>query len=324
MEKVPELPPARPGRGISSKLGVTALKIAVTGLAVWLIARKVDFAVLWPVLERAQFGWVLLAVATYYGVAVLNGMRWQALMAIPGVGLRKYLYYVLVGIFLSLFLPSAALAEGARTYAFGRRYGEIQRNFAAALFARAAGLVVQIVVVAATITLSWRAVVELLASNHLTFDPGWTAASLAAAGGLAAVTAWWFRDRVGSFVSDFIGFALRDRRRLLRVLLHSLGIQFGVMLGTWALFRAVGAELALWHVALIPNLIAILLLVPMSLGGIGVREYLNILFFGGLAGVAPETTLAASLLVYAYLLPLAATGGAWMLYRRLQGRDGDD
>jgi len=233
---------------------------------------------------------------------------------------------VLVGIFLSLFLPSAALAEGARTYAFGRRYGELQRNFAAALFARAAGFGVQLAVVAVAMALSWRAVADLLAGSRLAFDPGASVAIALVVLLLALPLAWRFRARARSFAADFFGFARNDRRRLARVLWLSLGIQLGVMLTTWALFRSVGVTLAAWHVALIPNLISILLLVPMSLGGVGVREYLSILLFGGLAAVAAETTLAASLLVYVYWFALAATGGAWMLYRRRMKtlEDGED
>src|SRR5690606_25628539 len=123
---------------------VLALKIMVTVLALWLVLRRVDSvptvgAVAW----KANWGWLVAGLAIQFIVSAMNAMRWRELVPIAETPLRKYLYYVFVGHFLNLFLPSAALAEGARTYAFGRKYGGMQRNFAAALVARASGVAVQ-------------------------------------------------------------------------------------------------------------------------------------------------------------------------------------
>jgi uncharacterized membrane protein YbhN (UPF0104 family) len=306
---------ARAGISIP-KPALLVLKLAVTALAAWLIARKIDFAALWPLLRGASLAWLAAAVALQYGVTALNAVRWRVLMAVPGVPLRKYLYYTFVGAFLSLVLPSAALAEGARTYAFGRRYGDVQRNFAAALFARASGFAVQVLIVLSALAFSRGSFLAPLRDKELHLDarPLWAAAI--ALGVAAAAVAFFFRARAREFTGMFLDFALRDKARLGRVLLVSVLIQAGVFLSSYALFRAVGAHVLFWHVAVIPIVIQIILLLPVSFGGVGVREYLSLVFFTGLAGIAAETTLAASLLAYVYWVALAATGGAWMLYRR--------
>jgi uncharacterized membrane protein YbhN (UPF0104 family) len=298
------------------KAALLALKVAVTALAGWLIVRKIDFAALWPLLRGASFGWLLLAIAVQYGVVTLNAMRWRVLVAAPGVPLRKYLYYAFVGSFLSLVLPSAALAEGARTYAFGRRYGGVQRNFAAALFARATGFAIQVLIVLGAVAFSRGSILAPLRGKELHLDarPLWAAAIGLALAALAAAV--FFRARTREFAGMFLEYAVRGKARLGRVLALSALIQASMVLTSWALFRAVGAHPLFWQVAVIPITIQIILLLPVSFGGVGVREYLSLLFFTGLAGIPAEITLAASLLAYVYWVALAATGGAWMLYRR--------
>jgi len=302
------------------------IKIAVTVLAVWLVWNKVDFRALGPPLRQAGLGWLALFIALQYVIVYLNAARWRCLVAIPDIPVRKYLYYVFVGTFLALVLPSAALAEGARTYAFGKRYGDVQQNFAAILFARLSGFVIQLAFMAVAIAFAWRQVASLPLWDAAAFDPRPMLAALVL--GLAGGSAVWFflRERTLSFARAF-GEYLRGgsaaRLRLVRVTLYSLAIQVLAMASTWALFRSVDTDLAFWHLAVIPTLVQVILLLPVSFGGVGVREVLNVLLFSRLAGVDAETTLAASLLAYTSWLALAATGGAWYLFRRTRKNEED-
>jgi uncharacterized membrane protein YbhN (UPF0104 family) len=55
---------------------------------------------------------------------------------------------------------------------------------------------------------------------------------------------------------------------------------------------------------------------PITVAGIGVREYLLVLFLGVLAHVPGETALAASLLVLGMTLAVSLLGGAvYIVYR---------
>lgn len=298
-----------------------ALKLIVTAVAIWLVWNKIDFSALGPPLREARFAWLAVFIALQYAVMYLNAARWRCLMAIPDTPLRKYLYYVFVGTFLALVLPSAALAEGARTYAFGRRYGGVQENFAAILFARLSGFVIQVVIMIVAVLMARDTIAALPLWTTFAFDPlpVYAAAAALLVGGAVA---WrFFRLRLVSFWRAFAAYLASDRSariRLARVLGYSLLIQVVTMLGVWVIFRVVGASVGFWHVAVIPTLVQLILLLPVSFGGVGVREYLNVMLFSRLAGVPAETTLAASLLLYVSWIMLAATGGLWYMFRRFR------
>lgn len=305
---------AKPARRRVPRLLATGLKILVSLAAVFLIVRKVDFSSTWEQLARAHAGWFALCLALQYLVAALNAQRWKSLIDAPGLSLRKYLYYVFVGYFFAAFLPSAAFAEGLRTYAFGKRYGAVQKNFVAMLVSRGMGLAVSLLL--ATL-FGLAALPEILALplwRNLRVAPGaWALAAILVVAGLAAVAAI-FRARAASVLADLRSFL--TARRIAAVSFVSLLIQIAMIFTTVALFRSVGRDLPVWQAAFIPLAVQLLLLLPVSFGGVGVREYLNLAFYGQLGGIPAATVLAASLLAYVPVLALAGTGGLWILLRR--------
>jgi hypothetical protein len=52
---------------------------------------------------------------------------------------------------------------------------------------------------------------------------------------------------------------------------------------------------------------------------VGLREYLNLLFFSDIAGIPKDIIFALSILGYVPTLFMAFTGWAWMLFRRVRG-----
>jgi uncharacterized membrane protein YbhN (UPF0104 family) len=292
-----------------------SLKLGFTALAVWLVAGKVDVAALLPVLRTADWRWIVACLALQVPLICLNAARWRVLFPVAGVTLRKYAYYVLVGHFLALLLPSTALAEGARTYAFGRKYGGLQKNFVAAVLARAVGLFTQIALAIVFLVFAWSEVRALPVWGEVAVLP--MSILVAAVGlGIVAVLGWRFRERLLSIWDDLRSY-LRDTGLMSRVFMLSLLIQVLSVVSVYTLFRAVNWPVAMWILFLIPFLVQVGLLLPVTLGGVGVREYLNILLYGTFAGIPPETILGATVLGYLPLLVAAASGGLWMALRAL-------
>lgn len=290
-------------------------KLGLTALAVWLVAGKVDVTSLGPVLRTADWRWIALCLALQIPLICLNAARWRVLFPVEGIPLRKYAYYVLVGHFLALLLPSTALAEGARTYAFGRKYGGVQKNFVAALLARAVGLFTQVGLALVFLIFAWAEVRALPVWDEVSVLP----VSLFAVGAsmvISVALGWRFRHRVISVWEDLRAY-LRDTGLMSRVFALSFLIQVLSVVSVYTLFRAVHWPMALWLLFLIPFLVQVGLLLPVTLGGVGVREYLNILLYGTFAGIPPETILGATVLGYLPLLVAAAAGGAWMGVRML-------
>ena len=144
------------------KRWLSALKIALTLASLYLIARRVDFRSLWPILERCRFGYLAGCIAALVASSFLTAYRWRLLWNLRDLPLRKYLYFVYLGYFFSAFLPSAASSEAIRVVAFGRKYGAVQESIGVNLLARAMGFLLQVAIGAASL---WGYRSELLASG---------------------------------------------------------------------------------------------------------------------------------------------------------------
>ena len=295
-------------------------KLFVTIVALWLALRKVDYAELVPVLGGMRPGWLAVSVVAYCGALSCNALRWSSLDASPGTPYIKYLYYVFVGSFLNLFSPSAALAEGVRTYAFGRRYGGIQRSFAAVLFGRICGFALQLALSVLFVIFFWESIRSLPLLAGAGLDRAWLAVAAGVAVALA-LTVFFFRRRLAPFLSALASYAMSPRFVAVTFGL-SLLIQVLSLFSIYVLFLSVNADIRLWHVMVLPFIAQLLLLVPISVGGVGVKEYLSLALFAHFAGLPAEKVLAATLLGYIPQFVAALLGGLWMLSRRRTRRAG--
>jgi uncharacterized membrane protein YbhN (UPF0104 family) len=118
---------------------------------------------------------------------------------------------------------------------------------------------------------------------------------------------------------------LRLRRHLIwspenaRVLAISAAYQAARGLVLWALCTAAGIRVGFPVVLLYLSLIILVQHLPISFGGIGLREVTTVGFFG-MYGVETEKALALSLLIYALTLCKAALGALAGLPRRSELR----
>jgi glycosyltransferase 2 family protein len=303
-------------QSLSKHPAVTALKWLLTAAAVFLVFRKISVPGIWPAVRSAE-PWALAgSVAAILGASVLNAFRWKLLLRAPDLGIVKYLYFVFLGHFLNLFMPSSVASEALKVVAFGKRYGNLQRNIGVALVARGMGLLAQVVIGSISLALYYG---ELSRSGL--FDRLRAPWLLLGAGALAillgAAAAFRFRGRLAR--QTWIQAMLEVSRRkdlMAQTALVSIGIQILAALSGYLLFYSVFPGAPFGKVVLFILIIQAILMIPFSIGGVGVREYLSLLFFSDLGGMPKDAVFAANLLGYAPLVLLAAMGGAWMLFRR--------
>lgn len=96
-------------------------------------------------------------------------------------------------------------------------------------------------------------------------------------------------------------------------LIVAVGVQLVVAVTTWVIALSVGADKGLMVFLFIAPVIAILVLLPISIQGIGVRETAYVFMFE-LIGIPLETALIASLLSFALTQFINLTGGAIVLH----------
>ncbi|MDB5105074.1 MAG: hypothetical protein JWP91_2763 [Fibrobacteres bacterium] len=295
---------------------VTALKWLLAAAAVYVVFRKVSVPGIWPAIQSAN-PWPLLGcLIAILTASVLNAYRWKQLLRAPNLGMVKYLYFIFVGHFFNLFMPSSVAAEAVKVVAFGKRYGNLQQNIGITLVARGMGFLTQMVIGAAALALYFR---ELRASGLFArlHAPWMLAGGLVLAALIGALVLFRLRGWLArqAWVEAMLEVA-RDKPLLVRTAVLTAGIQILSVLSGYCLYLSVFADAPFGKVTLFILIIQLILMIPFSMGGVGVREYLVILFFSDLGGMPRDAVFAANLLGYVPLILMAMTGGGWILFRR--------
>jgi uncharacterized membrane protein YbhN (UPF0104 family) len=292
------------------------MKWVLTLLALILIARKIDFHAIVPLLKQCRWEFLLLSALSMAAGSLLAAYRWKVLWNRPELAFRKYLFFVYMGYFFNSFLPSAAISDAIRVLAFGHKYGSLQQNIGVNLFARGIGFAMQVGFSVVSLVYFRRDLQELDFFQRMKWNSA--GAVLALAFLVAAIGAgFYFRAKL--FRQPWmveIGRLLRDRRLLFITIILSALLQFSSILGTWLVFLSVYPEAQLWQITFFLAIIQIILILPISFGGLGAREYLCILFFSDIGGMPKDATFAASILGYLPVLALALAGGLWMAFRK--------
>jgi uncharacterized membrane protein YbhN (UPF0104 family) len=299
---------------ISKRLFWFFVKVLATAAFVVLIVRKVDFSAVWPIIRQCRWEWFFFSIFLQYAASVLNAVRWRMLWPLPGLPLHKYLYFVFLGYFFNAFLPSAALSDAVRVLAFGRKYGNIQENIGVNLLARGIGAFAQLLVtggVALFFVSEWK---DLRVPVQFRWSMIFIMLAVVFVAGLAA---WITRRRWREWRwIRAIRAVLADKGLATRVFVVSLLLQVVMACATYLLFLSLYPETRFWHIVCLMALVQVALLVPLTVGGVGMREYLNLVFFSDVAGIPADVVLGVSLLGYIPFLLMALTGGGWMLFRQ--------
>ncbi len=283
------------------------------GLLIWLGA-KVD----WQALGRTGknldggmvFGAVLLAMAAY----VLCAWRWWVLLRAQGVMMRfaRAHAVVWVGQFYNAFLPGGVGGDAARlAAAFSDAPDQKVAVTAATLMDRVVGFGVLIVLLPVAIAAG-------ALGNQLEFVstwPGWIWLGGASVGLLALAGAvGWMRGRWPETWRD----AARRVMATPGACWAAVGLSAVVwvldFVSTWWLARSLGVEVTFGVIALAVTLAYLSTLLPLSLGGHGLREGALVVALQNM-GVEGRLTEFA-LLFLAVTLFCSGVGGVVALRRR--------
>jgi uncharacterized protein (TIRG00374 family) len=303
------------------------VKIAISaGLLVYLL-RSVDLPDLSRHFRDGDRGLFGIAVAVYVVVVILSTVRWKVLLDALG-GTSTFVSLTqsyLISAFFANFLPSnvggdvvrveeAARAAGSRTAsltvaAMDRIVGFIALYFIAVPAFLLGGPLVQGLAGARPILAGLTIVFLCLGGVFVT--PGFVTA-FAERAGLRRFP--WVHDKVVTVQTALDAFRANPRAVLWSFLL-SLILQF---LGVYYFFvvaRALGIPLDLPTSLLMVPLCTLLLAIPISFNGWGVREGLYVVYFRQV-GLPRESALAFSIVASALVVFLSLSGLVVWLARR--------
>jgi len=244
---------------------------------------------------------------------LVRAFRWKLLLDALNMrfSLARLTQLYFVGAFFSTFLPTGVGGDVVRAYEVAQQSEKSAEAVGTVLWDRASGLLVlflmalvalvfshslvgnQIVLAIVLLTLmSWGGVALLM-------QQGW----LEKLGLLQFVRRFHALGEVYQSVHD-CGPATIGRTLAVSFLLNALLIAMNILIA-WAL----GVRISLWYFVLFVPIISSLLMLPVSVSGLGVREGAYVYLFTR-AGVLTSQALGMSLIVYALNGATGLVGGA--------------
>jgi uncharacterized protein (TIRG00374 family) len=303
----------------------------VTGGAVAYILFKIDLGKTWDILRAASPWWIALsAVLTLITVPPM-AWRWQLLLAARRVHervlwlTRTYFVSYAVG----QVLPTSVGGDASRIFETSRRHpGQITPITGSVLLERALG---------GAVTLLLAGIGLLLAIGRYPIGPYLWIEVLFVVATLAAGFVFFsrtVRSRLAFMLPHARRFRLEVPARAVYDGIHGYrdhaGTLFGVALITtaaqltrivaiYASGRAVGIHLSLLPYVVLGPLLFLVMLVPFTVNGIGVREAFFVSFLGKL-GVPADDAFACGFLFFLMTILLALPGVVVILWENIVGR----
>lgn len=260
----------------------TLLKLILTGLALYLVFRKIDTQQLFEILQTLQWTWLIPAVLLFVLSKVATVVRLNQYFKNIGLYLSEKLNFrlYLVGMFYNLFLPGGIGGDGYKVYLLNKHYQvSIKKLVQAALLDRLGGLVAIVFLLFGFF---------LLVDVKLDFLESGLWNGLMIAGLILTIPGFWlvqkliFKDFLPSFWSAN---------------LWSFAGQIAQLICAWFILMALGVDekiLAYQLVFLLSSIVAVL---PLTIGGVGARE-LVFVYAHQYAGIEEATAVAFSLIFF--------------------------
>jgi uncharacterized membrane protein YbhN (UPF0104 family) len=309
-----------------SKLLRLAGSVALLAFLAW----RTDWRRMADAFAGLRAGWWLLAVALYAVTQVVSSVRWR-LLARP-LGFRespgRFVAYYYVGMFFNLVLPTSVGGDVVRAWYLDGRSGRKMAAFLSVLADRASGLLVLIAIACVAAACSppdlpprarWivygagaSAGLGLMAllglARYSTRRSG--CAGRLPPSGTAGPTAKLF-----TAARDLHDALLPRPRVLLITTLLSGFVQAANVIVLWLVGRSLMLDVpASYYWVLVP-VVTLLTLVPVSLNGMGVREWGTVLMLAPL-GVGKESATALAFLWFLTFSAVSVAGGGFYLFGR--------
>ena len=307
------------------------LKLVVSAALIAFIFSRADLAALGARLAGANGLLVLLALIAYFGAIVMNTAKWAVLLRaqVPGVPFGALLRYTFIGVFFNNILPANIGGDVMRGYGLSA-YTESKLDAAASVIVdRLVGLMafVSSAVVAALIAIYTTHLPDLVVVG---------AVAIVALAALVFAFAVLFSRRLrivlarlfewsllrplapvyGRLADAFGAYRFRYKTLLAAYLIGMTGLMLTNAVN-YLLSQALGGGISFLAIALFNPLIALVLLIPISVGGLGVNQNAYVGFYG-LVGVPHDHALAVSLLIQALIIISSLPGGLlWLRGRNI-------
>ncbi len=280
------------------------LKIIISVVLIYWIVRGIDLQKLKAVMAGAQIGWLFVALAFSLAGVLARVKRWHVLLSSLAVRVPFWeltqIYFV--GFLFNNLLPSGLGGDAIRMMELNRHSDRAGDAVTSVLVDRMVGLFGSLSLALVALIFRWNAVPLQIAVTAVAVVFGIAVVAFL----LIDTTVYNALRKIAlfrvltdvKFVSGlFQSFQDYNVRTLARAYGFSLLLSAALIGMNFSIGTALGAKIALEHYLVFVPLASIVLILPISFAGLGVRESAYVYLFGQV-GVAQEVALSLSLLVY--------------------------
>ena len=309
-------------------IAVLVVKLVLSFGLLWLVLAKVNVSSVLDILSKADPWLVLLWYGLVPIVVLLSAWRWEILA--PGLNFKTAVKYTWIGVFFGHVLPGSIAGDVAKGVSLALKDESARAGLAASIVAEkmiglaALGLFFDIACAVVYMLYGDEAQIRHLAVVALVLSLVGVIGAVVAT--LVALRSDLFatRGRSGMLgrLAEGVGSAAKFYSTKPSLLVKAFAISMAIhvmnILATYLSFLALRVDAGILLAAVIYPVVSVMLLIPISISGIGVRDATLAVLFT-IFGLSAASGVALSWLAVLAMIPNVAIGGAIQLvemYRR--------
>jgi len=282
------------------------LRIAVSVSLLAVLAFRTNWGQLGQAFGQLQLRSWLAALGIYLVAQMISAVRWQALARPLGFGgaVWRYGAFYFIGMFFNMMLPTSVGGDIVRAWYLDHRPGRRLHALVSVLVDRASGLLVLLGVACIAMALC-----PILLPRWISVAV-WTTAAISLAGILLLpfLHRWTSRfDRLHRLLRA-VAVYVRYPKLLLGTGVLSVFVQGANVVIVWVIGDAMGLHVPASYYWIFVPMVTLLTMLPLSLNGMGIREWSTVLFLAPL-GVGQNEALCLSILWFTVFTAASLIGG---------------
>ena len=309
---------------------IQAIKILISGGLILLLLRGIGGQRIISEIKNANLMWILFALILFTASHFLGSYQWWTLMKEENIVIswRKTISFYFIGLFFNNFLISSLGGDFFRMVDLGR-YSKNGTGAVSTVFLdRFMGMLVLsgLTVMALPIMIFMDYLPKSVRIPLIILLCGWFLMILFLFNKKLALP---FAKLIKRVIPPRLGVKAREVYRkvyqfgrnkslFLRIVMLSLFIQSARILTHYLLALSVGVHVSLISFFLIIPIVAIVASIPISVGGVGLREQSAVILFAGI-GLTSIDVISFELLAYCVAIVSSIPGGLFFMFRRRVG-----
>lgn len=316
------------------KLFVVFLRIGISVVLLFFLFRGVDTKALFGLIKNADKLYLFFAFVSFFVIDLLCLLRWDMLLKAADIHLplKRVIISFCGGIFFNLFLPSTIGGDLVRSIDLASHTKKTKEVVATVILDRLSGYVGLVLI----------SLLAVLSGFRFVRDSSVIISILIITAALVSILLLLFNKfiyskinrvlrsiRAGRIIESVKGVhqELHYFRKQKKAIFNNLALSFIIQaifpLMVYFTGLALGIKIKIVYFFVFLPIISAITLLPISLGGLGVRDAMTVYFFAK-AGVAKDPAFAMSLVNFSFILLYGSIGGIIYVltlhHRRIQHR----